>query len=351
MRIRLSAVLAATLWILSAAAARADIYQTTADDGALTLSNLPGARRDVLISEVAGPGASAAPTAVDPGPAAHGGTTGAASSGSRSAVAVRPDGMPAEPAVPPRGAPAGAAHREADAVVHFAPGAPGAPAASDSQSASHPSEPTDRKVSESGWPRLAREATPGRPMPVAPSLLPSWALLAPPGSGGDPSDSAPVAEGARTAADTPAPSAVPDTAAGLATDDIVAAVAMRHALDPALLHAIVTVESAYNVRALSPRGAAGLMQLLPETARRYGISDLFDPVQNLTAGARYLRDLLALFKQDLALALAAYNAGENAVIRHGNVIPPYPETQSYVPRVLATYRAYSRFFAHRRQPG
>lgn len=113
-------------------------------------------------------------------------------------------------------------------------------------------------------------------------------------------------------------------------------------VDPQLIHAVITVESGYNPAAVSPKGATGLMQLMPETARRYGATNTFDAGQNLRAGAKYLRDLLEMFSDDLKLALAAYNAGENAVIRHGNRIPPYAETQAYVPRVLARYEALKR---------
>ncbi len=118
---------------------------------------------------------------------------------------------------------------------------------------------------------------------------------------------------------------------------LVATVAKEHGLDPALLHAVITVESGYNPKARSPKGAAGLMQLMPETARRYQVSDIWDPRQNMSGGARYLRDLLALFNNNVGLALAAYNAGEMAVIENGNRIPPYAETRSYVPRVLQHY--------------
>jgi soluble lytic murein transglycosylase-like protein len=122
---------------------------------------------------------------------------------------------------------------------------------------------------------------------------------------------------------------------------LVATVAKEHGLDPALLHAVITVESGYNPKARSPKGAAGLMQLMPETARRYQVSDIWDPRQNMSGGARYLRDLLALFNNNVGLALAAYNAGETAVIENGNRIPPYAETRSYVPRVLQHYHLYS----------
>jgi soluble lytic murein transglycosylase-like protein len=84
------------------------------------------------------------------------------------------------------------------------------------------------------------------------------------------------------------------------------------------------------------------MQLMPETARRYGVGDSYNPEQNISGGARYLRDLLAMFDNDLKLALAAYNAGENAVKRYGNRIPPFPETRNYVDKVLTFYRQNQR---------
>lgn len=117
-------------------------------------------------------------------------------------------------------------------------------------------------------------------------------------------------------------------------------VAREQKVEPALLHAVVMAESAYNPRARSPRGATGLMQLMPATGKRYGAKDLLNPLENLRAGARYLRALLELFDNNLKLALAAYNAGEGAVMRSGNAIPPYPETRKYVPRVLEYYESY-----------
>jgi soluble lytic murein transglycosylase-like protein len=122
--------------------------------------------------------------------------------------------------------------------------------------------------------------------------------------------------------------------------DMIAKVAKEQKVDPALLHAVVTVESAYNPRAKSPKGATGLMQIMPDTGKRYGVTDLLNPLKNLTAGAKYLRDLLAMFGNDKRLAVAAYNAGEGAVMRNGNAIPPYAETQAYVPRVLQYYESY-----------
>ena len=111
-----------------------------------------------------------------------------------------------------------------------------------------------------------------------------------------------------------------------------------HAIDPALLNAIIAVESDTSHIAVSRKGAIGLMQVLPATGRRFGATNLFNPAQNVDAGARYLRVLAAMFNNDLTLVLAAYNAGENAVARFGNRIPPYPETQHYVARVIERYR-------------
>ena len=121
-------------------------------------------------------------------------------------------------------------------------------------------------------------------------------------------------------------------------DPIIESAASAAALEPALLRAVIVVESGFNARALSKRGAAGLMQLMPETARRYGASDRFDPKQNIHAGARYLKALIRRYDNDIQLALAAYNAGEDAVDRCGRCIPPYRETQAYVPKVWRVYQ-------------
>lgn len=123
---------------------------------------------------------------------------------------------------------------------------------------------------------------------------------------------------------------------------LVAEAARRHEVEPALLHAVITAESAYNPKAVSPKGAAGLMQLMPATARRLGVANVYDPDQNIQGGAQYLKELLQRFDNDLSLTLAAYNAGENAVARYGNRIPPYRETQGYVTRVLGLYRKYGK---------
>jgi soluble lytic murein transglycosylase-like protein len=121
-------------------------------------------------------------------------------------------------------------------------------------------------------------------------------------------------------------------------DAIIEHAASASGLEPNLLRAVIVVESGFNARAMSKRGAQGLMQLMPATAARFGISDSFDPRQNVGAGARYLKFLLDRFGQSLSLALAAYNAGEDAVDRNGRQIPPFTETMAYVPRVLKIYR-------------
>lgn len=118
---------------------------------------------------------------------------------------------------------------------------------------------------------------------------------------------------------------------------LIADVADRYQLDEKLLHAVIQTESAYNANAVSPAGAVGLMQLMPDTAERYGVEDRNDPVQNIQGGARYLRDLLDMFHPNIDLAIAAYNAGENAVVKYNYTIPPYQETQNYVRQVLARY--------------
>jgi soluble lytic murein transglycosylase-like protein len=119
---------------------------------------------------------------------------------------------------------------------------------------------------------------------------------------------------------------------------LVAAAAKTHGLPEALLQAVIEVESNFNAGAVSAKGALGLMQLMPQTARELGVADARDPAANIDGGARYLKELLGRFGNDLPLALAAYNAGPAAVQRSG-AIPPFSETQRYVPRVLVRYHS------------
>lgn len=115
--------------------------------------------------------------------------------------------------------------------------------------------------------------------------------------------------------------------------------ARTHGVDPRLVHAVIRAESGYNDRALSNKGAVGLMQLIPATAERMGVKNIYDPVENIFGGTRYLALLLKMFNGDKELALAGYNAGEGAVQRYGNKVPPFAETQAYVPKVLTFYRS------------
>src|SRR5450631_3995268 len=124
-------------------------------------------------------------------------------------------------------------------------------------------------------------------------------------------------------------------------DSIIEHAAVSAAVEPNLLRAVIVVESGFNSRAVSKRGAVGLMQLMPATASRFGVSNPYDPKQNVHAGARYLKFLMNRFGQNVRLALAAYNAGEDAVARNGGQIPPFTETMAYVPKVLKIYRMLS----------
>ena len=140
------------------------------------------------------------------------------------------------------------------------------------------------------------------------------------------------------AAASPAPEMLRPTAADLRRyAAIIRGAARAHGVEGELVQAVIWAESSYNPDALSPAGAAGLMQLMPRTAERYGVRNVFDPEENIRAGVKMLGELLVQFDGDVELTLAAYNAGPNAVIRAGNRIPPQPETAAYVPRVLAYY--------------
>jgi len=119
--------------------------------------------------------------------------------------------------------------------------------------------------------------------------------------------------------------------------DMAARIARQHGVDASLVHAVIQIESRYNAFAVSPRGAMGLMQLMPKTAARFAVENAFDPVENVDAGVRYLKELLERYSGERRLALSAYNAGEEAVERYSG-IPPYRETIDYVGRVLGLLR-------------
>jgi hypothetical protein len=135
---------------------------------------------------------------------------------------------------------------------------------------------------------------------------------------------------------TPAPPKPPIVAVVAPFRELVEAAAARYSMDADLIASVIAVESNFDPKAISPKNARGLMQLLPETAARLGVKDIFDPQENIDAGTRYLRDLLQRYKNDLVLALAAYNAGPERVEQYGRV-PPYSETISYVRRVKRAY--------------
>jgi len=120
-------------------------------------------------------------------------------------------------------------------------------------------------------------------------------------------------------------------------DNFIVESGKRNSVDPLLLYSIMHQESSFKTRARSYKGARGLMQLMPPTAARFGVSNIWDPKQNIEGGARYMRFLLDLFEGDVRLALAGYNAGEGAVIKYGRNVPPYSETQEYVSRIGRRY--------------
>ena len=129
------------------------------------------------------------------------------------------------------------------------------------------------------------------------------------------------------------------------------AAARANNVEAALIRAVISVESGYNPSAKSKKGAVGLMQLMPATAKRYKVKNRRDPEQNIHGGAQYLRDLLRMFNNSLHLTLAAYNAGEQAVMKYGNRIPPYRETLAYVPKVMKFYKQYSTDYASAEESG
>jgi soluble lytic murein transglycosylase-like protein len=148
-----------------------------------------------------------------------------------------------------------------------------------------------------------------------------------------------IATSSEVAAGTPAKEHSIDWLARSAQyDGVIKGAANAATIQAQLVRAVIVVESGFNPRAVSKKGAIGLMQLQPATAKRYGVKNIYDPGENVRAGAHYLSDLLARFDSNLELALAAYNAGEEAVERYGRRVPPYRETLAYVPSVMKVYQ-------------
>ena len=132
-------------------------------------------------------------------------------------------------------------------------------------------------------------------------------------------------------------SAIPQDPARKAFDPVVRKVAKRYGIEPELIHAIIRAESNYESTAVSPKGAIGLMQLMPATGKAYGVNNFIDPEENIEGGTKYLKDLIKLYAGKTILVLAAYNAGQEAVKRYKG-IPPYPETRAYIKRIQAGYK-------------
>jgi soluble lytic murein transglycosylase-like protein len=147
-----------------------------------------------------------------------------------------------------------------------------------------------------------------------------------------------IAAPTEAAADSPKKASIDWLARSAQYDGIIRGAAKDATIQAALVRAVIVVESGFNPRAVSKKGAIGLMQLQPATAKRYGVKNIYDPEQNVRAGAHYLSDLLTRFHSNLELALAAYNAGEEAVERYGRHVPPFRETLAYVPSVMRVYQ-------------
>jgi hypothetical protein len=131
---------------------------------------------------------------------------------------------------------------------------------------------------------------------------------------------------------------------------VIRAAAERYGMDADLIHCVIAVESNFNPKAVSSKKASGLMQLLPQTAAQYGVKDIFDPEENVNAGTRYLKELLAKY-HDLTLALAAYNTGPERVDQYGRRVPPYLETMKYVQRIAKSYAKIKSQTTAQKQPG
>ncbi|MBE7515176.1 MAG: lytic transglycosylase domain-containing protein [Chloracidobacterium sp.] len=131
------------------------------------------------------------------------------------------------------------------------------------------------------------------------------------------------------------------TTGDLTIDSYIVESSRRYGIDPLLIYSQMHQESSFKLKATSYKGASGLMQLMPATARRLGVTNIYDPKQNIEGGVKYMRMLLDMFGQDITLALAGYNAGEGAVMKYGNTIPPYSETREYVRRITSRYASIS----------
>jgi len=163
------------------------------------------------------------------------------------------------------------------------------------------------------------------------SDTPDLVIAAPPPPPAAPS--APAVANAAATSTASLPSREADRAAQF--KPLIQRIAQETSMSPQLLHAVIAVESGYDAKAVSRKGAQGLMQLMPKTAQRFGVRNAFDPLENVRGGALYLKWLLDYFDGNLKLALAGYNAGENEVVRAGYKIPANRETLNYVPKVLA----------------
>src|SRR5580692_10880533 len=180
--------------------------------------------------------------------------------------------------------------------------------------------------------------------PAAPALADVYSFVDPEGVAhfsnvpADPRYQLLIASPEEAAARSPKEKSIDWLARSAQYDGVITGAAKAATIQAALVRAVIVVESGFNPRAVSKKGAIGLMQLQPATARRYGVKNIYDPEQNVRAGAHYLSDLLTRFGSNLELALAAYNAGEEAVERYGRHVPPYRETLAYVPSVMKVYQ-------------